>query len=231
MSRFPYKQCNAAKPGPEQALVRHVSRWLEKSVPSSAVWIGLDMPVGSGIPDIVAFCSDARISPTFRPHELDSAILAFVREKSSARCSAVMRQFASIDAEYLISRIECLAVNGLLETSEDPIMLNKSYNGITQQVVTVEVKISNWKIALKQAKRNQLFSTRAFVALPQQTACRIAKSKEFTDLTSIGILSVDDDGEVDCIHSGRTLEPVLWSYFYSIMLTAVRFPKGWCNAV
>ena len=64
-------------------------------------------------------------------------------------------------------------------------------------ICAVEVKLTDWRSALRQASLNQLFACYSYVAFPSRVAERLAKlgKQVFTD-HGIGIISASDKPEI-----------------------------------
>lgn len=229
MSRLQHKQCGPTRLGPERSIVRHASRWLLDALPTPAAWTGFDVPIGSGSPDVLVIAASGPFDQRFRAHPLDSSLLAFLRSRRATCLDAITGHFAPLSEPVIASRIQCLARHGLLQGVEEAVCLTTFWHSV-QEIVTIEAKVSDWKAAFRQADRNRLFATRSFVALPESVAQRVSRLP-LVRKSSVGLLSVDEDGEVECLRAGSRNSPVIWGYYYAAVLNGVRYPRGWTNAL
>lgn len=60
-------------------------------------------------------------------------------------------------------------------------------------IIAVEVKIYDWKNALRQANLNKIFCHKSYVAIWHTYAHRAEKQKEFFENNGIGLISIDED--------------------------------------
>jgi hypothetical protein len=89
------------------------------------------------------------------------------------------------------------------------------------EIVTIEVKVSNWQRAIDQARRNRLFAHRAFVALPRDVAERVKTQRTFVDY-GIGLLAVHQAGNVTMMRRSRRSNPSVWTYYYHLATLVAR---------
>lgn len=70
--------------------------------------------------------------------------------------------------------------------------------------VAVEMKLSDWKGALRQASNYTMFSVRSFIAMPSEKQALVLRHIREFRRKGVGILMVRDDGSVaELIASGR----------------------------
>ena len=93
----------------------------------------------------------------------------------------------------------------VVSESPEGFSLEPAWRTILPEVVSIEAKVSNWRKAVSQAARNQLFSHRSFVALPTNVATR-ASTDEHVAREGIGVLAVAQDGSVTVVRSAATRE-------------------------
>jgi hypothetical protein len=86
---------------------------------------------------------------------------------------------------------------------------------VLPEILTIEVKVADWRRALSQAARNCIFSHRSFVALPEKIASRIRSETLFREL-GIGLLSIDASRDVRVLRRARRVTPRAWTYYYSL---------------
>lgn len=67
----------------------------------------------------------------------------------------------------------------------------------TKTICAVEVKLSDWRSALRQASLNQLFACYSYAAFPAQIAERLAKvGEEIFREHGVGLISVSDKSRI-----------------------------------
>lgn len=230
MSRIGFKQYGNVRLGPERALVKQSAVWLRQSLPSSYGWLGFDVPVGSGVPDIAFVSYSKSFENRFRPEAVDADLLAFIRSSGETALESMVSRFRNSVPEEIESRLSKLAYAGLISSDNGRYTLGSWWGQNEIKLVTIEAKVSHWKKAVAQAHRNRLFSTHTFVALPENVAERVKNEPEWRAF-AIGLLSIHPDGDVECLLPGEQFVPSLWSYYYSVILDVVRFPKGMGHAI
>ena len=86
---------------------------------------------------------------------------------------------------------------------------------ILPEIVTIEIKVANWRRAVEQAARNRIFAHMSFVALPERVSQRVRAEPIFRTL-GIGLISVADDGDAAIIRRPRHKRPAVWTYYYQL---------------
>jgi len=71
-----------------------------------------------------------------------------------------------------------------------------------KQLISIELKVQNWKRALWQAYVNQLFTSKSYVCLWSEVIKNIDK-REFEKF-GIGVLSIDENSEIKLILDAKT---------------------------
>ncbi len=66
---------------------------------------------------------------------------------------------------------------------------------IASRLISVELKLSDWKGALVQARSHQMFSDAAYVAFDQANASRFDRAKQKYEQLGIGLLAVSSETE------------------------------------
>jgi hypothetical protein len=103
--------------------------------------------------------------------------------------------------------------------------LSEDWRAVLPEIVTIEVKVGDWRRAVAQAARNRIFAHRSFVALPDQVARRVKTETIFREL-GIGLLSVASDNEVRVVRRARRATPKVWFYYYSLAFMAAEHLNG-----
>ncbi len=66
----------------------------------------------------------------------------------------------------------------------------------TKNIITIEVKLKNWKRALQQAYKYRSFSDIAFICMDAKYINPALKNIELFKKSNIGLISVDNEGKV-----------------------------------
>lgn len=227
---IPHKRRSLHRKGPEADLVSTLAQWMVETTSARPSWLGVDVPLGAGTPDIVLVLPGNGIDLSFRPALSDAEILAYLRSVAAAAPATVAARINQ-PAPDVQRRLEQLARWGGVEEAGAAVRLSAAWRADTTAVVTIEAKIGNWKRALGQAKRNRLFATQSYIAVPEPSADRIAGQAELCD-SGVGLLAVDQlSGDVNCVAAPRPMVPQIWSYYYLAICSAARFPKGRMDGV
>jgi hypothetical protein len=115
----------------------------------------------------------------------------------------------------VITHLEKLTDLEILSSTMNSFSLVSRWRNVLSEIVCVEAKVNNWKIAIHQATRNLIFANRSFVALPENIAYRIKDETEFRKY-GIGLLSVQKDNSIQVIRRARSTSPKVWFYYYNV---------------
>ena len=93
------------------------------------------------------------------------------------------------------------------------------WRDILAEVVTIEAKVSKWRRAVQQARRNRLFAHRSYVALPEHLVPRVSTDAGFL-ASGVGLLAVDDGGATLLVREATVGMPRIWVYYYRLAVLA-----------
>lgn len=65
-----------------------------------------------------------------------------------------------------------------------------------KKIITIEVKLKNWKRALQQAYKYRSFSDISFICMDAQNVKPAIKNIELFEKSNIGLISIDNQGNV-----------------------------------
>lgn len=204
------------RPGPEEIIEGAVLRALDDVLPRTSLptWVACSLMVGAGMPDLLAVSLDPRVVAIADPDIADSSVLAYLRAVGCARFDTIVDVLGRKPAN-LSASLNALVDAAVVADTAEGFSLEPVWRAILPEVVSIEAKVSNWRKAIHQAARNQLFSHRSFVALPPRVAER-ALEDESLSLHGIGVLSVTQDGAVAVVRQAVAREPMLWAYYYHL---------------
>lgn len=212
--------------GPEQKIENTTVLNMAKLLKSEGnlLWIGGSVPLGAGIPDIVA--------AIFKPHLLNLApttkpnisILSYLRTTALAKKDTIARKLL-LSSGAIESQLEVYQEIGAIQKIDNAYCMQDSWKNVISEIVSVEAKVSNWKRAANQAIRNKLFSHYSYVAFPTEVANRVKSNNIFKD-NGLGILGIDGDTMV-LVKNSRKSSSFIWEYYYRLAhYIAIYYSKG-----
>ena len=214
-------QYSALRPGPETDLQHQLEYDLESiydfGKDDCFVWTGGSVPVGAGQPDLIVARCQPEIRKLIYVEAVSHLVLGYVRTVSRARRSTISDRIG-----YSLKRLESvfddLEANGILVSNGDTLSMPVVWRCILEDMIAVEVKVSDWRRAAYQALRNTILVHRSYVALPSSVAHRVQNQEVFRT-HGIGVLSIDDTG-VRTVRRARRAQPKVWSYYYALAFHA-----------
>lgn len=183
-------------------------------------WTAASLPIGAGIPDLVIASYHPKVLALANVELPDAQILAYLRAVRKARLETIAERVGET-TKKMGTRITALVDAEAIEVTSDTFTLSPVWRDILPEIVTVEVKVSNWKRAVEQAARNQIFAHRSYVALPEKLASRIKAEPIFSSL-GIGLIAVTDKMEANVIKKPKRCQPTVWAYYYRLASVLAR---------
>jgi hypothetical protein len=213
------------KRGPESIIENIVANQIPHFFTSEAntLWAAGSPPIGAGMPDLVAVSYEPQVFALAQVEMPIIHVLAYLRAVGCARLETIIGRTGiphKTTLRYLNDLVELEAVARV----DDTYSLLPVWRQILSEIVTIEVKVTNWKRAIDQAARNRIFSHRSFIALPDIVAKRIQSEPIFRKL-GIGLLSVGDGHTVSVVRHSRYHKPRVWEYYYEIAFLAAKYGK------
>jgi hypothetical protein len=203
------------RPGPEVLIQDAVAAQIPELFSSSEnLWTGTSVPIGAGMPDLVVVSYYPELLALANIELADASIFAYLRAVRKARLETIAERTGTC-AKKLSDRLSSLVDAEAIEASCDTFALSPLWREILTEVITIEVKVSNWKKAIRQAARNRIFAHLSFVALPEPLARRIRTEPLLSGL-GIGLISVSDSEGVAVIRKPRRSRTTVWTYYYRL---------------
>jgi len=229
VNQFDIEPCHfrPMREGPEATLQGTVSNRLRTLFPlrENPVWVGGSVPVGAGLPDIVLAAYEPELPALADADHVSISIIAYLRAVPRARLETVASRIGK-SIGLVEERISHLLRANIVILDGYAYALNKCWRSVLPEVISIEVKVSNWQKAIQQASRNRIFSNKSYIALPQKVAER-AHIDPFLCRSGIGILSVSEDLTVRALRKAKYARPKAWTYYYTLAsLAAVQIRKG-----
>jgi hypothetical protein len=158
----------------------------------------------AGVPGSLDDRLASRVVPLDNRDQLELlGFLATPRAQTELRARFGGRSWAGLQADLIAP----LAEAGVIGLDADGRWLTEVIPPSPfEEIFTVELKLSNWRKALRQAALHQLFANRAHIAMP---ADRIGEPLTLEcHRLGLGLLAVDTDGTVDPAVEPRNADPV-----------------------
>ena len=196
----------------EDALIRGLLELFP--IPDERRWIGGSLPIGSGIPDLVIVAWKPKVLALAHVEMSVAEILAYLRTVGRARIDTISERLRKPEC-VLNCSLSGLAEHKVIVSESRLYSLAPEWKEILPEIISVEVKVKEWRRAVVQASRNTIFSHKSYVALPADVAERVRGEPEFSD-QGIGLLSVDPNGGLEVIRKSRRRVPRVWAYYYRL---------------
>jgi hypothetical protein len=219
-------QYRPLRAGPEATLQRAVEGRLLSLFPQEnrIFWTAGSVPLGAGRPDIVLTTCEPQIMALTDVDVTLHAMLAYLRVVGRARSETISARLGK-SLRAVERNLSSLVEANIVIVDRGSYTLSEDWRAVLPEIVTIEVKVGDWRRALAQAARNRIFAHRSFVALPEQAAERVKTETIFREL-GIGLLKVDPDGDVRVVRRARRAMPKVWSYYYSLAFMAAEHLNG-----
>lgn len=204
------------RPGPEATIEDAVALQIPYLFQSRRLplWTARSASIGAGRPDLVAVSYEPRVLALAELQELKPDILAYLRGIRCARLETIADRLDS-PRQQMARRLERLAELDVVGRQDETFWLLPRWRYILPDVVSIEVKVSDWGKAVQQAARNRIFAHRSFVAVPEWVAQRVRREPVFREL-GIGLLAVSNGDEVTVVRRARREKPIVWTYYYRL---------------
>ena len=211
-------------PGPEIILEDAVTNNIEQLAPTTDLpyWIACSPRIGAGMPDVVLACYEPQVHLLSEKGFSQIQLLAFLRAVKSVQLSMIMSHF-KYSEKLLTTYLDELIDINVVERCNDSFCLSSLWRNIIPTIITVEVKVNDWRKAISQAARNRLFSHQSYVAFPKRLADRIKGNPIFTN-RGIGLLSIEDDFVCEEI-SAKPTQPQIWEYYYKVAILLANYKQ------
>lgn len=204
--------------GPEAALEDIVAARVSELlvVERQRLWLAGSLPLGAGMPDLVAVTWKPQVSDLHRSVMLDAHVLAYVRRANRVRLDKIICRLQR-PRHLVVDSLDALTAAGAVDDTDGVFSIAPPWREILPEIVAVESKVSNWQKAVAQAARNRIFSHRSYVALPDSTAARVRIHPKFSQL-GIGIIAVGANNSVRVVRPARRRKPSVWTYYYELVV-------------
>ena len=219
------------RPGPELQMQTAVAKQIPFLFPCTdrPSWTAGQVSIGAGMPDLTVISSDPEVvtlSSVNLPH---AHILAYLRTVGRARLDTIVQRIRG-PRKTVAQCLEALVLAQVVDEGDAVFSLRPCWRNILAEIITIEVKVKDWRRAVEQAGRNTIFAHRSYVALPVMVADRIRSESIFRHIGA-GVLAVDDSGEVQIVSRAPRNRPLVWTYYYELASLTARHFGGCLNAI
>ena len=208
------------RPGPEAAIQDILVDRIPHIFPTIS-WTGAFVPLGAAIPDLVVVSYCPQVFALARVDRLDAQILAYLRAVGRARLQTIAQRVGTSTKRARCQLDGLISAQAVVARSSDTFFLSPVWRHILREIITIEVKVSNWQKAVEQASRNRIFTHRSFVAFPANVAARISTQPILGQL-GLGLLAVSEDKTVTILRKARRRRPLVWAYYYQLATMLAR---------
>jgi len=215
-------QFRPRRPGPESLIQETVEKRIHSFLhpAAAAIWTAAGLPLGAGVPDLVIAAYHRDVLALAQVDISHSQILAYLRAVGKARLETIAQRL-QMPEKATQKRLQALLDARALSVFDDVFALPPLWKEILPEIVTIEVKVADWRRAVEQAARNRIFAHRSYVAVPQRVAERIRKDPLFGQL-GLGLIGVANEESVQIVRRPRRRQPVVWTYYYRLALLLAR---------
>jgi len=167
-----------------------------------------EVSLGYGVADIVV--AETSTAHEVNPRELTSADL-FVYD-CVANCPGQdfvgLASSTKIQSKTLKQALTRLEACCYVEAWDDKFYNAKEYEFCYSESVAIEVKLTNWRRALRQAHRYKWFSERSFVCIPEDNASQAVKHLDTFRQLSVGLMTLTQSGTLSIIFEPDAEKPI-----------------------
>ncbi len=198
-----------------KSLFRNLERFIAPFENSDKlyVWAAHSPTIGAGMPDLLLILLKKELALCrLKLSSSHMRIVAWLRTQAFSGLEKISVEIgiSEFDVEQLVQE---LCSVGILETRDGEFRLSTLWTTGVVSCITVEAKAKKWREAVRQASRNRAFANHSFIALPGDLAEKIV-SKEEMRRSRIGLLGINDSGEIEFLKDADLCRPLSWFYFY-----------------
>jgi len=213
------------KYGPEDKLEDAIIEQIPYIFPCDErfLWTAGSIPLGAGMPDLTIVSYEPQVFTSANFEMADIHILAYLRVVGRARIDTIIERIGT-RRDKIVRCLKSLADAKAVLVNSSTYSLSPKWREILPEIVTIEVKVKNWREAVNQAAHNLIFAHKSFVALPNSIAKNLRQTPIFKQL-GIGLISVDEDYEACIIRRARRRQPRVWAYYYQLAFHIANYSK------
>lgn len=189
-----------------------------------------EVPAAQGIADIAAvrFDPDAvrrrldiGVGPVTSPLRLQ--VLRLLREDRGMRTTTLAARLGTNAPALTRSTLGPLVELGLVELAGDVVRSTGAWRPVAAHVTAVELKLSKWRDALRQADHFAMSADRAWIVLDAARSAAAVRASGFIAAFGVGLAVVERSGELRVVVPPRGRHPQRW-------LRALMAEQAWAVA-
>ena len=189
-----------------------------------------EVPAAQGIADIVAVRfdrdalrrrMDSGIGPVCSPLRVRALFL--LRADRGMRVTTLAHKLGSTARALTRSTLEPLAAMGAIDLADGMVRATGNWCPVAEQVTAVELKLSKWRDAVRQADNFSLSADRSWVVLDHTRAKSALGSITTFEQLGVGLAVLDPGGHLHVVARPRGRRPEPW-------LRALMAERAWAVA-
>lgn len=189
-----------------------------------------EVPAAQGVADVVAvrFDTDALnqrlesgVGPITSP--LRVRVLHLLRSDRPVRISTLAARLGTSATALTRSTLGPLAELGLVEVQTGTVRSTGAWRPVPAHVTAVELKLSKWRDALRQADNFAISADRAWLVLDAARSAAAVRESAFIASFGVGLAVIASTGELQVIAPPRGRRPERW-------LRALMAEQVWASA-
>jgi hypothetical protein len=176
-----------------------------------------EVPAAVGVVDLLAitFRSSALaareelgIGPICSPLRIRS--LDLLTTKQIKRVDTLARHLGTSETSLRKSTLGPLAEDGLIELAGGRVHSTGIWTPLGEAITAVELKLSKWRSALRQADNFGLSADYSWVVLDEERSKSARHNKEIFRALGVGLATADSAGEIRTVVKPRLRPPIRW---------------------
>ncbi|WP_421527903.1 hypothetical protein [Mycobacterium sp. THU-M104] len=198
--------------------------------PGGAHVVAREVPAAQGIADVVAVRFDidalhqrfeSGVGPITSP--LRVRVLNLLRSDRPVRTSTLATRLGTSATALTRSTLGPLADLGLVELHNDTVRSSGAWRPVPAHITAVELKLSKWRDALRQADNFAISADRAWLVLDAARSAAAVRESAFIASFGVGLAVIASTGELQVIAPPRGRRPERW-------LRALMAEQAWAAA-
>lgn len=180
-------------------------------------WIAAEMPTASSIADLAVARFDRGATASRQvsaPHAITLPLrirtLDAVANRRITRIDTLALRMGSNPQALMRSTLKPLMRDGWIDYSEGRVAMNRPWVPLCEELMTVEMKLNDWRGAIEQARSQAMSANRVWVVLPEKSDRTINNALPDFKSRGIGLAMLRNDDSLRILTCGRKQKPVRW---------------------
>lgn len=182
-------------------------------------YITTEFNTGNGVADLVFSTKLSEENLFFNDYGMMTLFVnLFDKNKTVSAHSLNNGQYDKVKLKRLLKQLEC---ENYIYFEDLKIKTTRSYKPHTNNLISIEAKLKDWKSGFYQALRYKFFSEKSYLAFPKSAIHRV--DLELLKNHNIGLIAVDTN-KIDFVLKPKSEKPQdKISYFYLAEIFAQKF--------